>query len=174
MLSDRGSILLQAVFTHILRNAVDHGLEDAETRRRKGKDEQGLIHIVTSVEGSHLLISCGDDGGGLDLERIREKGIAQGWMTADQKWSRSEIADLIFHSGLSTKEQVTEISGRGVGMDAVRSYLEKAGASVQIELLDQSETMSSVAFRLIIKLPEPLWWPGAVKPEADTLQQASA
>lgn len=155
--TEEGVYLLQATFIHILRNALDHGLETAEERQLMGKDPVGTIHITVMEKGRWALIECQDDGRGLCLDEILRKAQKKGLVPVDASLKPLEIAELIFTSGLSTREAVTEVSGRGIGMDAVRSFVEKAGGRVHIHLPEQGST-GAVPFVLQILLPPHLWW----------------
>ena len=129
--------LLEAIkdpFTHIIRNSVDHGIESPEERVAKGKPEQGTILLRAYHESGQVNIEIIDDGAGLDLDRIRAKAVESGVMTIDQARALGdrEAADLIFEPGLSTAKQVTNVSGRGVGMDVVRTNIERIGGSIDI------------------------------------------
>ncbi|MGQ9586773.1 MAG: chemotaxis protein CheW [Thermoplasmata archaeon] len=119
---------------HILRNAVDHGIETVEERVRAGKREQGLIRIVASKQQDHVLIEVSDDGKGIDFDEIRKAAVARGIMTkqqADAALGR-DLLDLLFKAGFSTKKEVTEVSGRGVGLDVVKKNVEDLGGSVMV------------------------------------------
>jgi chemotaxis protein histidine kinase CheA len=124
-LTEQGSRLLHHVFIHLLRNAVDHGIEAPEERRKKGKPERGFLRLEAHDEGQWLVIKLSDDGRGLNMQRIAEKGLAQG--LCQEGVSSAELADLIFENDFSTASTVTDISGRGVGMAAVRQYLDGEG-----------------------------------------------
>lgn len=127
-----GEELIDAL-THLLRNAVDHGLEDMETRKKLGKDPTGHITLGARQEGSHIVISVSDDGRGLDLEKIKEKAIATGLISEDNNLSDEEIIRLIFTPGFSTSSQVSEISGRGVGMDVVKTNLKRLQGDIDVQ-----------------------------------------
>lgn len=119
---------------HLVRNAVDHGLEAPETRLAAGKPEAGRLRIEAVREKDAIRIDVADDGAGLDLDALRTKAVAAGLLhegLADDL-PAEEIAELAFHPGLSTAKQVSDISGRGVGMDAVRATLESLGGSVAL------------------------------------------
>jgi len=160
MLTESGQQLVQTLFTHILRNAVDHGLEDRNERQEQDKDRQGSIHIEAQVEGPWLRILCFDDGRGLNLEKIKARAIEKGLIPPSWEGSDQAIAALIFKAGLSTKDAVTEISGRGVGMDAVQSFIERVGGKLAIELRSSSASKPFAGFALIIQLPATIWWVG--------------
>ncbi len=121
--------------THMVRNAVDHGIETPEERRAAGKPERALLRLSAGQEGGTVVIRISDDGRGLDLERIGRKAVAQGLCTAEElaAMSPQQIASMIFAPGFSTAEKVTNVSGRGVGMDVVRSNVEQIGGSVKVE-----------------------------------------
>lgn len=120
--------------THMIRNAADHGLEAPGERARAGKPETGRIQLSARHEGSHIVIEVGDDGRGLPLSKIRAKALAQGLISPAEAETMSEakIQHLIFHPGFSTAAAVTGVSGRGVGMDVVRTNIEKIGGTVEL------------------------------------------
>ncbi len=134
---------------HILRNAADHGIESAEERKKLGKPEKGTVIIKAEHEGNHIVISIQDDGKGIDIEKIKKKSIEKGLITAQQaaELSKREALNLIFAPGLSTAEKVSNVSGRGVGMDVVKTNITKLKGIVDIE----SEI--GVGSKFIIKLP---------------------
>ncbi|MEM3505320.1 MAG: chemotaxis protein CheA [Archaeoglobaceae archaeon] len=117
---------------HLLRNAVDHGIETPEERIAVGKSETGKIRLSAKREKSNVVIEIEDDGRGLDLDKIRKKAIEKGIIAENTNLSDEEIKALIFLPGFSTKETPTEISGRGVGMDVVKTTVEKLGGSLRI------------------------------------------
>jgi len=120
--------------THIVRNAIDHGIESPEERRSAGKHEEGVISLTAFHEGGYVNLNISDDGGGIDVERVKAKALARGLMSSEQlaRASEREILHLIFVPGFSTAEKVTNISGRGVGMDVVKTNVEKIGGTVDI------------------------------------------
>lgn len=134
---------------HILRNAADHGIESEEDRLAKGKPAKGTIEITAEHEGNHIVISIKDDGKGIDPEKIKKKAIEKGIITEQQaaEMSKKEAQNLIFAPGFSTAEKVTNVSGRGVGMDVVKTNISKLKGIVDIE----SEV--GVGSKFIIKLP---------------------
>ena len=120
---------------HLVRNAVDHGIEAPAQRAAQGKPETGRIAIDARREKGHVCIEVRDDGAGIDLERLRARAVEQGILHADlaADLTAAQTAALVFQPGLSTAAQVTEVSGRGVGMDAVRATVEALGGEVEIE-----------------------------------------
>ncbi len=145
--------LLEAIrdpLTHLIRNSVDHGIEMPDIRKAKGKNEEGKITIRSFHESGQVSIEIKDDGNGIDPQRISAKAIEKGILTAEQVKSMSpkQILSIIFMPGFSTAEQVTNISGRGVGMDVVKSNVEKIGGSVDIF----SELGKGSTFKLKIPL----------------------
>ena len=136
--------------THVVRNAIDHGIEEPADRVASGKAEEGRVLLRAYHEGGHVNIEVIDDGRGIDLERVREKSVRSGLMTPEQagRLSEREALNLIFHPGLSTAAKVTNISGRGVGMDVVKTNVEKIGGTVDI----QSRLGNGSALRIKIPL----------------------
>jgi two-component system chemotaxis sensor kinase CheA len=130
--------ILEAIkdpLTHIIRNAVDHGIETPEERVQVGKGAEGSLTIAASQASDHVVIEISDDGKGLNSERIKQKAIERGIISFERaaQLSEREVQGLIFLPGFSTAEKVTNISGRGVGMDVVRSNIERVGGSVDVE-----------------------------------------
>ncbi len=135
--------------THLVRNAISHGIESPEERRKAGKAAQGMVKLNAYHQGNQVIVEVIDDGRGIDAQKIRTKAIEMGLTTPDEaaKLTEQETLNFIFRPGFSTAEQVTEVSGRGVGMDVVQSVLHRLKASVSLETrLGQGTT-----FRL--KLP---------------------
>ncbi|MDM4767621.1 Hpt domain-containing protein [Pelomonas sp. SE-A7] len=119
-------------FEHLLRNSVSHGIEMPEARAAAGKDSTGTLRVSVRQEGNEILVDFADDGAGLNLPRIRERGLQQGLIQADQAVSEQELMELIFAPGFSTAASVTELSGRGIGMDVVRAEVNTLGGYVDI------------------------------------------
>ncbi|WP_076593400.1 hybrid sensor histidine kinase/response regulator [Herminiimonas arsenitoxidans] len=119
-------------FEHLLRNAIVHGIESREQRRAAGKNEAGELRIEIRQEGNEVVIHFSDDGQGLNLSNIRNKALTSGLLTNDMDLSDAEVTDLIFHPGFSTAEEITELAGRGIGMDVVRSEAASLGGRVAI------------------------------------------
>jgi chemotaxis protein histidine kinase CheA len=145
--------MLRNVFMHIFRNSLDHGLETTEQRLAKGKSAHGRIDLSVVLDADQVLFAFSDDGQGLALESIRGKAIANGQLTAEQQVSDEQIAELIFLSGLSTATQVTQVSGRGVGMDAIRKFLQKHYGNVNIVFPGAAAEDGFRPFVLHITLP---------------------
>lgn len=154
MIRTQISGLVSNLFTHLLRNAIDHGLEPADEREAKGKTPQGRIDIDVSVDDNRLHIRLKDDGRGLALTKIRQRAIEQGILNESHAHAPQDIAQLIFRSGFSTADQVTEVSGRGVGMDAVRGFLEREGGHIEIRFLDEQHDADFRPFETLISLPD--------------------
>jgi len=118
--------------THLVRNAIDHGLEMPEQRADDGKDGTGTVTLAASHQGGHIVIEVADDGRGLDRKKILAKAAERG-LPVSESMSDAEVWDLIFHPGLSTAEKITDVSGRGVGMDVVKQNISALSGSVEIE-----------------------------------------
>ncbi|TAL20641.1 MAG: hypothetical protein EPO01_13125 [Aquabacterium sp.] len=146
--------LLKNLFNHLLRNSMDHGLETAAERAAAGKPAAGRIDLGLSVDNGRLLLRLRDDGRGMALAKIRQRAIDQGLLAADARPSAEQIASFIFQSGFSTAEQVTEVSGRGVGMDAVRGFLEKEDGGISVRFLEPDTGADFRRFELVIHLPD--------------------
>ena len=134
---------------HIIRNAVDHGIEPLEERRGLGKPESGTIHLEAYHEGNHVVIEIADDGRGLDAERIKAKALAGNFATREEieRMLPKEINSLIMQAGFSTAAEVTHTSGRGVGMDVVKQNIEKLNGTIEID------TTPGVGTQFRIKIP---------------------
>ncbi len=118
---------------HILRNSIDHGIEDNETRTKQGKPKKGEILLKAYYSGANVYIEISDDGRGIDPENIRKNAIEKGLIGNDTKLSKNELFDLVFVSGFSTTNNVTEVSGRGVGMDVVQDKISEIRGEVEID-----------------------------------------
>ena len=136
--------------THLIRNSLDHGIESPEERIEKGKPEEGQLFIKAYHEGGQVIIEIVDDGNGINTARVKAKAVEKGILTPEEaeKLSHTKAQYLIFHAGFSTAEQVTNISGRGVGMDVVKSNIEKIGGEVEVI----SEEGVGTTFKLKIPL----------------------
>ncbi len=135
---------------HLVRNAISHGLESLEARKLAGKPEHGTIRLAAYHQGNQVVIEVADDGKGLDVEKIRNKAIARGLVSAEDalRLTESDLLKFIFVPGFSTAEQVTEISGRGVGLDVVQNVLQRLKGSVSVESIPGRSTV----FRLRLPL----------------------
>ncbi|MFP4548890.1 MAG: chemotaxis protein CheA [Fidelibacterota bacterium] len=125
--------LLDSPLVHMVRNAADHGIEPAAHRKAAGKDETGKITIDLYEEEKNLVLEIIDDGKGLDLEVLKEKAIEKGFIDSEQDLKEEDIINLLFQSGISTAKKVTDVSGRGVGMDVVKRTIESAGGKISVK-----------------------------------------
>jgi two-component system chemotaxis sensor kinase CheA len=130
--------LLEAIkdpLTHAVRNSLDHGIEPPEVRQAAGKNPEGILKLRAAQEGSHVIIEVSDDGAGIAVEKVRQKAVERGLITPDRvaHLAERELLQLIFLPGFSTAAAVTNVSGRGVGMDVVRTNVEKIGGKVEID-----------------------------------------
>jgi len=137
---------------HILRNSVDHGIEPPEERRKKGKPEKGVINLDAFHKGGNIVIEIKDDGRGLCRDKIIQKAIEKGLIDDASKATDQEIYHLIFHPGFSTAEKVTDISGRGVGMDVVRKSIEKLRGHIDIQSKEGYGTTISIILPLTLAI----------------------
>ena len=145
--------LLEAIkdpLTHAVRNSLDHGIEPPDVRKAAGKDAEGTLKLRAAQEGSHVIIEVYDDGAGISVEKIRKKAVERGLITEQRaaRQSERELLQLIFLPGFSTAAAVTNVSGRGVGMDVVRTNVEKIGGKVEID----SRTGKGTTLRMRIPL----------------------
>src|SRR5207237_6366116 len=125
-----------APLTHLLRNAVDHGIEPPAQRKAAGKSETGLVRIEASHRAGTLVITVSDDGSGIDPKRLRAKVVERGLATADlaSAMTEAELLDFLFLPGFSTAGAVSEYSGRGVGLDVVQTTVRKVGGWVRVSM----------------------------------------
>ncbi len=146
---DRGVLdRMTPAFEHLLRNCVTHGIESPEVRTAGGKDATGSIVVALHQEGNEVGVEFRDDGAGLNLQRIRDKGVAMGLIQASEQHSAGDLANLIFTAGFSTADTVTELSGRGVGMDVVRSEVNAMGGRIETATAAGQGT----SFKLVLPL----------------------
>ena len=141
---------------HILRNAVDHGLESPEVRQQTGKSAEGHIEIRFSREGSEVVLRISDDGAGINIAALRQKAIERGLITEDAKISDNELTEFILQSGFSTAKAVTQISGRGVGMDVVNTEIKQLNGSLHIETVQGQGTTFVVRLPLTVVVNQAL------------------
>ena len=139
---------ITAPFEHLLRNSVAHGVEPSADRVAKGKPELGEIKIEVRQEGNEIVLAVTDDGDGLNYERIRGKAVSLGLLKAEDAPSDAEVSQFIFHPGFSTAAQVTQLAGRGVGMDVVKSEIAALGGRVELS----SETGRGTKFTIYLPL----------------------
>ena len=132
---------------HIIRNSVDHGIEKPDVRESKGKPRKGTVRLSAFHAGGNIVIQIRDDGAGIRLDKVRQKAIDAGIIGEHQIISEKENIDLIFHAGFSTADQVTDISGRGVGMDVVRRNIRELGGTIEVQ------TEQNVGSIFTIRLP---------------------
>src|SRR5512144_551963 len=160
--------LIKDPLTHMVRNSADHGLETAEERRAVGKPEHGLIRLSAYHEGGYIIIRIADDGRGLDTERIKAKAIAQGLVSEvdAEKLPETQIHKFIFAPGFSTAAKVTNVSGRGVGMDVVRNNIDQSGGTIDVK------SVAGAGLSFTIKIPLTLAIVAALIVEADRQQCA--
>jgi two-component system chemotaxis sensor kinase CheA len=135
---------------HVIRNSVDHGIEDVETRKAAGKKPEGTVVVSAQQRGNYVIIEVSDDGAGIDLERVRAKALKNGLISPDQHIDDRQLLDLLFLPGFSTRDEVTELSGRGVGMDVLRRNI--ANLSGMIELHTEKGRGTTVRIILPITL----------------------
>lgn len=149
---------------HLLRNSADHGLESSEERIAKGKDETGTIFLNAYQDGNNVVIEVGDDGNGINVEKVKNKAIERGTITAEQAavMTDKEIVDLLFMPSFSTAEKISDVSGRGVGLDVVKSKIEALGGDVECKtVLGEGSTFTirlpltlAIIQALMVKLGE--------------------
>ena len=152
---------------HLLRNSADHGLESAEVRRERGKPETGTIFLNAYQEGNNVFIQVGDDGNGIDVEAVKAKAVERGVITQDQAdvMTQKEAVNLLFMPSFSMAKQITDISGRGVGLDVVKSNIEALGGDVEVKTkLGEGSTFTvrlpltlAIIQALLVKVREELY-----------------
>ncbi len=140
--------------THLVRNAIDHGIEPPDVRVQIGKPPEGNLILRAYQEGGQVVIEIEDDGKGIDIEKIRKKAIEKGFMTPEEaeRASEKELLALIFKPGFSTAEKVTQVSGRGVGMDVVKTNIEKLGGSIEIDTVYEKGTTVRIKIPLTLAI----------------------
>jgi two-component system chemotaxis sensor kinase CheA len=137
---------------HMIRNSLDHGIEPAADRKAKGKSLQGNIHLRAYHKGGHIIIEIEDDGKGLDRERILKKAMKTGLITSHEEMTDARIYDLILEPGFSTAEKITDVSGRGVGMDVVKSGIEKFRGQLNIASKKDRGTRFTISLPLTLAI----------------------
>jgi HPt (histidine-containing phosphotransfer) domain-containing protein/predicted membrane channel-forming protein YqfA (hemolysin III family) len=153
-LSSEAQELIRNTFVHIIRNSMDHGIESAAERLAAGKPKEGRIFVKLDLQDDSLFITYSDDGRGLNLRAIHQIAMDRGLIKAHQKNSLEEIAYLIFEPGFSTAQSITDISGRGVGMNAVKDYIEakQGSTAIRFQTSDQVVHPDFVPFEFVIRL----------------------
>ena len=144
---------LTPAFEHLLRNAIDHGLESPQLRRDKNKPETGSIEMRFSRDGNEVLITLEDDGGGINLDAVRSKAISKGMLAEGDNADDQALLDIIFQPGFSTAAAVSQVSGRGVGMDAVRSEIRQLGGNISAETGIHPQGSSAGGTRFSLRVP---------------------
>ena len=139
---------------HLVRNSIDHGIESADVRRRRGKPEKGTVRLEAAHSGNHVLISVADDGGGIDLDRIRERMMQRGLVSPAvvEQLSDEQVIDYIWHPGFSTAAAVSDISGRGVGMDIVKTKIAGLNGNVTIDHVPDRGTTFTIRLPLTLAI----------------------
>ena len=140
--------------THLVRNAIDHGIEPSEERIKLNKPAEGVLILRAYQEGGQVIIEIEDDGRGIDVEKIRQKAVEKGFLTQEEATlaSEKELLSLIFKPGFSTAETVTQLSGRGVGMDVVKTNIEKLGGSIEINTVRGKGTTVKIKIPLTLAI----------------------
>ena len=141
---------------HIIRNAVDHGIEPPELRKEAGKPETGVIKLKAYQQGNNVLMEVEDDGAGIDKEKILRKARQKGLVSEDKELSDSEVLDLVFTPGFSTSSEISEISGRGVGMDVVKNNLTRLSGHIDIESEKGQGTMNKITLPITLAIIQAL------------------
>ncbi len=156
-LTSLGQTISEKIFIHILNNSLDHGIEAPDRRVALGKPRRGRIEIVSYLEGGLLRIEVSDDGMGLNLPRIERRAFERHIFEEGQDLTPEEIADVIFEPGFSTKDELTPVSGRGVGLDAVRAYLMNVDGSIRVEFTGPIAPNGVAPFKLVLMYTQELW-----------------
>ncbi len=141
---------------HMVRNSIDHGIEDAGERKAKGKPEIGQVRLSAYQQGNHVVLEVEDDGAGIDMEKVVQSGIRRGVLDEGVTYSEEDVVSLLFRPGFSTKDTATEISGRGVGMDVVRKELENIGGAVEIQSVKDKGTRVTLTLPITLAILQAL------------------
>ncbi|HOK91672.1 MAG TPA: chemotaxis protein CheA, partial [Spirochaetota bacterium] len=139
---------------HMIRNAIDHGIETSEERKKAGKSPHGMITLKAYHQEWNVYIDIIDDGRGIEIEKVRRKAIELGIASPEEELSREKILSFIFHPGFSTAEKATELSGRGVGMDVVKTNIEQLRGSVDIKTKEGEGTLIRIKLPLTLAIIE--------------------
>jgi two-component system chemotaxis sensor kinase CheA len=146
--------LLSDPLIHIVRNAVDHGIEKEDVRKERGKTDKGFVHITAKQSGGRIVVEIRDNGGGISKEKVKAKAIRQGLIKDSQVLTDQEVYDLIFSPGFSTAETVTDVSGRGVGLDVVKSNIHKLKGTIEIESVLNQGSLFRISLPLTTAITE--------------------
>lgn len=140
--------------THLIRNSIDHGIEPPEIRVQLGKTEEGNLFLRAYQEGGQVVIEIEDDGRGIDIEKIRKKAVEKGFMTEEEarRAKENDLIALIFKPGFSTSDAVTQLSGRGVGMDVVKTNIEKLGGTIELQTVQEKGTTVRIKIPLTLAI----------------------
>ena len=144
---------LKSSLMHIFRNSLDHGIETPAEREHLSKPAQGTVRVACIRRDQTVELHVSDDGRGLALHKLYEKGLSAGIFNTNERPAAQDVAEIIFRSGLSTSSQVTQVSGRGVGMEAARTFLEQQGARIHIVLAGAGEELTFTPFKFVIDVP---------------------
>jgi hypothetical protein len=155
--TQEGAALIQKVMTHLLRNAIDHGIEERSERLARNKRPEGLIEIHANEQQGWLHLEMWDDGRGLNLKRIRELSQKNRLIDVSRELKDEAVAALVFKAGFTTRSEVNSISGRGVGMDAVQQFLDEVGGSIAIVFTDANSGHDFRSFKFVLRLPQNLY-----------------
>ncbi len=134
---------------HLIRNAVNHGIEDPETRKKAGKPGKGLVRLSARRDRDNVIIQLTDDGAGINVEKVKKKAVEKGLITleAAATLNTDEAIDLLFQPGFSTADTITDISGRGVGLDVVRRSIESLKGTIKVETTSGKGSVFELSFR---------------------------
>lgn len=144
--------VLNEPFLHLLRNCVDHGIESPEEREKAGKPRQGTIKLKAFYSGSNVHVQISDDGKGFNLDKIRQKAVVNGIIDANDNLSDKDILDMVFISGISTVSEVSDISGRGVGMDIVRKKIQDVRGEIEIDTTEGKGSTFTIKLPLTLSI----------------------
>lgn len=139
---------------HLIRNALDHGIESPEERKRKGKNEQGTLHLNAFYSGNHVIIEISDDGAGINRQKVVQKALSSGIITEEQvdNLSEQQVFQLIMAGGFSTADEISDVSGRGVGLDVVKNTIESLGGSITIDSEINKGSVFSIQLPLTLSI----------------------
>ncbi|MCK5877950.1 MAG: chemotaxis protein CheA [Candidatus Marithrix sp.] len=137
---------------HLVRNSLDHGIESPEQRKQAGKPEVGQLHLSAFHQGGNIVIQISDDGAGFDVKNIKNKAIEKGWITEEENITEEQIYEFIFQPGFSTSQAVSDLSGRGVGMDVVRRNIRALGGSIEVKSAQGKGTKFSIRLPLTLAI----------------------